>query len=102
MIANWLSRIACRLIEWTVRLKGTRIVITRPWSGGTTIIFDGIFDGVESQRVHDSRGFVFYVKAKPKAVSDKFQWATPATRPQLIEYHTLEWDKRISAWASPQ
>jgi len=99
MFANFLAGISCRLIGWSMKLRGTRIVMTRPWSGGTQITFDGTFDGVVFQRVHDHRKFVFFVRAKPKSLGSKlFQWETPATRPQMIDFQDLTWDARISAW----
>lgn len=98
MIANFLARIAARLIAWAIRLRGDRIVITRPWSGGRQFTFVGTFVGVEFERVHDRRGFVFYVKAAPERVSDRFMWSTPATRPHLIQHDQIRWSKEFKAW----
>jgi len=102
MIANMLARISCKLIGWAIRLRGNKIVITRPWAGGRTVVYEGLFDGALFERVHDGRGFIFFVKAKPKRLSTLFQLETESTRPRYVDFQTLKWDPLYRAWHSAE
>lgn len=99
--SKFFANLAARMIVWQLKLRGTRIIVTRPWSGGEQIVWDGQFHEIIHERVHDGRGYVFWVQALPKTTTTGlFQWETPATRPRLIDFQTLQWDERNQAWAS--
>lgn len=103
MLPEFFAKIAARFASWQIRRKGLRVVVTRPWSGGEAVVWEGVFEAIEFERVHDGRGFVFFAKALPRTLDAQLvQWASPETRPRLIDYHSLRYDEGLKAWKSAE
>lgn len=87
-----IAGVAARLLAQTLAGKGGRFIVYGPTG---IVVFRGLFDGVEVERVKDGRGFVYFVRVRPLVGLD---WVDPARRPRLIDHTKIEWNEELVAW----